>query len=227
MITDEMLAQAAAELADAINASLPDPDECRHTFSAEFERKMKRLIRKTNHPILYPLMRNVAAIVLVILIGFGSVLAVSAEAREAFFGWLSQLHGTFYEYYFDGESTSSKTQGYHLGWIPDGCELYTSYEIAGGEVFAYTNEQESLTQFTYTSDTDSTKMFIEVEGYIRETVTVNGHPGEIYLAINTDEVDDSNGIVWTNSDDNTIFFISGNFDKSVLMKMAESVEKNN
>ena len=53
MITDEMLAQAAAELADAINESLPDPSECNHQFSPRFERKMKRLIHGTNHPIMY------------------------------------------------------------------------------------------------------------------------------------------------------------------------------
>lgn len=39
MITDEMLAEAAAELAEAINASLPAPEECHHQFSAKFERK--------------------------------------------------------------------------------------------------------------------------------------------------------------------------------------------
>ena len=46
MITDKMLAQAAAELATAINESLPDPKDCTHEFSAEFERKMKRITRR-------------------------------------------------------------------------------------------------------------------------------------------------------------------------------------
>ena len=90
MITDEMLAQAAAELADAINESLPDPSECTHQFSPRFEKKMKRLIRKTHHPFFYRTLRTVASIVLVILIGFGSTLAVSAEAREIVFGWVKQ-----------------------------------------------------------------------------------------------------------------------------------------
>lgn len=83
MITDKMLAQAAAELATAINESLPDPKDCTHEFSAEFERKMKRITRRANHPILYRTLRSVASIILVITIGFGSVLAVSAEARAA------------------------------------------------------------------------------------------------------------------------------------------------
>ena len=66
MITDEMLAQAAAELADAINESLPSPSECTHQFSPRFEKKMKRLIRKSHHPIFYRTLRTVASIILVI-----------------------------------------------------------------------------------------------------------------------------------------------------------------
>lgn len=57
-----MLAQAAAELADAINESLPDPSECSHQFSPRFEKKMKRLIRKSHHPIFYRTLRTVARV---------------------------------------------------------------------------------------------------------------------------------------------------------------------
>lgn len=39
------LQQAATKLATALNDSLPPPDECQHTFSDDFERKMQSLIR--------------------------------------------------------------------------------------------------------------------------------------------------------------------------------------
>lgn len=96
MITDEMMAQAASELADAINESLPAPSECTHQFSPRFEKKMKRLIRRANHPTIYRALRSVASILLVIMIGFGSTLAVSAEAREIVFGWVKQQYENFY-----------------------------------------------------------------------------------------------------------------------------------
>ena len=59
MISDAMLQQAVEELATAINESLPDPKECVFQFSPKFERKMKRLTRRANHPILYRSLRMV------------------------------------------------------------------------------------------------------------------------------------------------------------------------
>ena len=45
VLTEELLQQAAAELAMALNNSLPPPKECQHTFSDGFEEKMQSLIK--------------------------------------------------------------------------------------------------------------------------------------------------------------------------------------
>lgn len=45
VLTEELLQQAAAELATALNDSLPPPNECQHKFSKGFEEKMQALIR--------------------------------------------------------------------------------------------------------------------------------------------------------------------------------------
>ena len=39
VLTEELLQQAAAELATALNDSLPSPTECQHKFSHTFEEK--------------------------------------------------------------------------------------------------------------------------------------------------------------------------------------------
>ena len=44
MLSEEMLKQAAAELAHAINESLPKTEQCQHQFSERFEAKMRALI---------------------------------------------------------------------------------------------------------------------------------------------------------------------------------------
>ena len=44
VLTDELLQQAAAELATALNDSLPPPNECQHKFSDGFEEKIQSLI---------------------------------------------------------------------------------------------------------------------------------------------------------------------------------------
>ena len=103
MITDTILTQAAAELATAMNESLPDPKECVHQFFPKFEKKIKRLTRRANHPILYSSLQSIASILLVVIIVFCSVLAVSAEARATVFGWAKEQYQSCYEYFFEGE----------------------------------------------------------------------------------------------------------------------------
>lgn len=44
-ITDKMLAQAAKEVDEAILDQLPDPADCKHEFSPEFEQKMAAVCR--------------------------------------------------------------------------------------------------------------------------------------------------------------------------------------
>ena len=44
VLTEELLQQAAAELAMALNDSLPPPNECQHKFSDTFEEQMQLLI---------------------------------------------------------------------------------------------------------------------------------------------------------------------------------------
>ena len=221
MITDKMLAQAAAELATAINESLPDPKDCTHEFSAEFERKMKRITRRANHPILYRTLRSVASIILVITIGFGSVLAVSAEARAAVFGWVKEQYESFYEYFFEGEVELAESAKYQPGWMPDGCELLTVEETAGGETYIYKDKSGLLAQFYYIYDPDSQKLYIDTVEYISEPVSINGHSGEMYISIYADE---TSSIVWTDNSTNTLFYVSGPYEKDTLIKIAENIQ---
>ena len=44
MLSEEILKQAAEELAVALNESLPEPEQCQHQFSEEFESKMQLLL---------------------------------------------------------------------------------------------------------------------------------------------------------------------------------------
>lgn len=51
MISDERLREAARQAEKNLLASLPEPEDCEATFSPEFKRKMKKLVRRTNHLI--------------------------------------------------------------------------------------------------------------------------------------------------------------------------------
>lgn len=49
MLSEELLKQAAEELALALIEGLPEPEQCQHQFSKELERKMQLLF-----PLLHP-----------------------------------------------------------------------------------------------------------------------------------------------------------------------------
>ncbi len=221
MITDEMLAQAAAELADAINASLPAPEECHHQFSAKFERKMKRLIYRTNHPVQHRILRSVASILLVILLGFSSVLAVSVEAREAVFGWVREQYESFYAYFFEGQSEDSEPVSYSPGWMPDEFKYETTFEIAGGKSFVYVSSDGTIAEFSYSTSPENFVMFIESADCEQHAVLVNGTEGTLYIPSDSSM---ASGIVWIDENSNTIFHVSATINSDILMKIAEQIK---
>ena len=118
------------------------------------------------------------------------------------------------------ENVRVKPLRYELCYVPDNCIFVTSYETAGGEVYIYTDEQDTLIQFSYTSEPNKEDTYVIHEEAERIEVTVNEYPAEIFRTPSEDETD---GIVWTAPETNTLFFISGHFDEDTLIRMAESV----
>lgn len=223
MITDEMLTQAAAELADAINASLPAPEECQHQFSAKFERKMNRLIYRTNHPFQQCILRSAAIILLVILLGFSSLLAVSVEAREAVFGWIRDQYESFYAYFFEGQSEEDESVSYYPGWMPDEFKYETTFEISGGKSFVYVSSGGTIAEFSYSASPENFVMFIESVDCEQHSVLINGIEGTLYIPYDSSM---ASGIVWIDEASNTIFHISASIESDVLIKIAEQIKNN-
>ena len=219
-LTDEMLTQAAKQVAESMKASLPVPKECHHEFPPEFERDMKRLAAQTErrrHMRRY--LQRVAAACLAVVISLRTWLAVDAEARAAFVQWVKTVYeqSVVYEFFHSGEAQNEA--GYMLGWVPDG---YTLENEVGGEIITtliYLNGEDAI-YFTYEQATDGaqTKLFTDDAG--TEPVIVNGAEGEFYLSQDSAE---SNSMVWFDGKNNILFSISGFIDKDTMIEMAESV----
>lgn len=165
---------------------------------------------------------RVAGVLLAILLAGSAFLTFSTEARAAFFGWVREQYENFYVYFFEGDAAVTEPAKYELGWVPENCIFVTSYETAGGEVYVYTDERDTLIQFSYTSDPDKENTYVEHNGAQEIKVTVNDYPAEIFISPGEDKTD---GIVWTDLDTNTLFFISGHFDQETFIRIAESVKE--
>lgn len=102
MITDEMLRAAAAEANQAILDSLPLPKDCVHQFSPQFERKMKRIIRRERHPVAYKFFQAAACFLVAVILTGSTWLTVDVEAREIFVAWVRQQYENIVEYQKSG-----------------------------------------------------------------------------------------------------------------------------
>ena len=120
------------------------------------------------------------------------------------------------------ESVRVKPLRFELGYVPENCIFVTSYETAGGEVYIYTDELDTLIQFTYTSEPDNESVYVDSAEYTEKQITINGSKGTIFTTLNEEETD---GIVWTDPNTNTLFFISGHFDEDTLIEMALGVKE--
>lgn len=224
MISDERLREAARKAEESFLASLPEPEDCEAIFSPEFERKMKKLIRRTDHPIRYRLMKAVACFLLVVLVGGSSVLIFSAEARATFVTWVKDVYETQFIYQFF--QTSEETQDnifYRPTWVPS--DYHITYESVsdGPSTIEYRNDSDNLVVFTYFRNTSSPVFRIEREDTTTYTqVSVNGITAELYLDQDEEE---TNVLIWTDESNGTIFQILAPFSDVELIRMAESVEK--
>ena len=87
-MNEEELSRAAARAAELLNEALPRPEDCNHTFSPRFRRKMRHLLFRQQHPGLMRCVQSAAVLFLTLTVLFGSLLAVSSEAREFVSGWV-------------------------------------------------------------------------------------------------------------------------------------------
>lgn len=238
MLTDAMLKEAAAEAERFLLSIVPEDGEP-HVFSKRFERKMAKLIRRTNHPIRYQVMRTAAAVLLAITTLFGAVMAVSPEARAAVIGWVKSAFHEFFEYSNEASSTGNNVSDdtnnegsnrpsepgkheYHLSVIPEGYRELKVVERLDGKTYLYINTSTQMLQFSYTYGAKNSSMFAETEKYEQHPAFVNEYSADVYIALVENE---TNAVVWQDIQAGVLFQIFAFADQAELIEIAETVER--
>ena len=225
MITDEML-RKAAEKSSKVYVRCLEQDynpEHQHDFSKGFERKMKKLSRKANHPILYRSLQRIASILLAIALGGIVWLSVDIEARASFFGWIREVYETYIVYRFEGNyDGTTAPEIYRPTWVPTGYKETYENSSEYDYTVMYTNDIGQNLTFSYSKDMAGSAWYVKNTIISTKQVYVNEILADVLLA---DNIENANVIVWIDSQ-NTAFHISGFLDKADLIRMAESVQKN-
>ena len=237
MVTDAMLAEAAAEAEQFLLWTASEPEQP-HIFSDRFERKMRKVTCRANYYVLYQVMRTAAIVVLVIASLFGTVMAVSPEVRAAVIESAEKVVPRWIEYKLapkvdsapaTGETEPSRpsvawgTYEYRLTYIPEGFREKSIYTGSSAKDYVYINDKNNVYMvFGYYSDKSSSSLYLGVGDSIHYTGTVNGVQADIYV---TGRENDTGAIVWRDPETNWLFAITALGDKEELIKIAESVEK--
>ena len=178
------------------------------------------------HNVIFWVKRCTAVASIILVVCFGMITAVSAEARAAVWGWVREFAGgNHYKYIFEGDPVGTleeklRTLKYNPGWLPEGTEYVTTIEEVGGEILIYTNERDALIRFSYSTDPKSVTYIDGVE-YTQKSVKVHENTGTIYLAPSEEQ---TNAIVWTDDSIPVIFFFSADCSEEELLKVAENIE---
>lgn len=216
-----MLTEAANDFCDAMLRSLPDPKDCNYEFSPRFERKMKRLIHRTNHPVTYRMLQRVASFALVVFIGFMMIFAISPTVRAAVLGWIREQYDSFIGYYFEDDSTGrTEPTAYYISNFPSDFSEITVSDNIGYHMEVYADSNGNLLYFFYSFSPENPSFYVEEEGSIIEHVTVSGNPADLYLSQDSMK---TNSIIWCDEEHNVIFYLSAVMEKDDLLAIAESV----
>lgn len=221
MITDEMLRAAAAEANQAILDSLPLSKDCVHQFSPQFERKMKRIIRRERHPVAYKFFQAAACFLVAVILTGTTWLTVDVEAREIFVAWVRQQYENIVEYRFEGTAPDEEVlTSFAPTWLPDGYEETEVQSAGGTSIRSYSNSSGQVIRFMYSAGADATSLFLLSDQMTTEEVVVGTQKADFYKDA---DPQNANALVWQSESGDILYCITAPLPKSDMVKIAESV----
>lgn len=212
-----VILDAARQEYGSLLAELPE-----HEFSPGFEKKMRRLVRRADHPVGHRVARAAACLLLAALVGGGGLLVLVPEARAAFVGWMRDVYQTWFVYQYEGERKGAAEDTVFLpSWVPEGYEEIVPARAGSFVRAQYENGQKELLTVSYVTGTETLSLNVEWDGAEVRGCTVGGLPADLY--VNPD--DGPNILVWTDGERNAAFWITAALDEDELVRIAESIRE--
>lgn len=191
-----------------------------HYFSADFEKKMKGLIKKANIKYIninkFRIRKSIvaASLILIVLTASMSVEAI----RMPVIRLTEKIYTEFSEILFENEDNIEVPEKieevYVPAYIPEGYTLKEEVnDMRSMHFFFYTNEEGqeiSVEQMTF-----NVSMAVDTEGITTEKITINGMSGIIYTKRGLTSI-----IV---NDNRYVHFVSGYESREELIKIVESL----
>ncbi len=219
-MSNKILKQALTVSMERELETIPSSLSDYHSFSVDFEKQMKHLIKKANIKYIniskFKIRRSIvaASLILIILTASMSVEAV----RMPVIRLTEKIYTEFSEILFENkdniEVPEKIEEVYIPSYIPEGYTLTEEVDdMRSMHFFFYTNEEGqelSVEQLVL-----GVHMAVDTEGITTEEITINGMSGIIYS---------KRGLTTIIVNDNRyVHFVSGYEDREELIKIVESL----
>lgn len=225
ILRDIFLDAAAEEYAD----ELASTDQI--ATSLRFQNQIDKLLKKSrkwgerNKKTLWKRCgQSVAVFLLVCSITLGAVMIASPTARAAIIDWVIEWYDTHIVYRFFGEPDLPDLEAvpkYDIAELPSGYVMPSEeQELVDGRAITYENDNGDTIYFEYVRVESGSALMIRTEDVELLEVEVNGYSGYIYLS---EDLSESNAIVWYDEQKKIQFMIDGVVDQESLIRMANSV----
>lgn len=186
-ITDEMLFKSASEAEDFWLHTLPDAKVIpEHKFSPKFERKMKKLIRKSKRSkqidfILKSSKKVAIFCIIVISLTFSGLMTVKAY-REQFIQAVIEIYQTLTSFKFSSEENVEHPVGnISYSYLPDGNYKMEVIQNQGGRYYIEFKSVDSedyirVKQNAISSSSKATS-YLDSEDAEQQQISINGYDG--------------------------------------------------
>jgi len=219
-LTDDMLREAVIRADIRELKALPEEHEIKHEFSKRFERRMRKLVRrsKTGSPAggAVFLRRRAVALAAAIVILLATAMSVSA-VRAAVFEFITEVYEKFTHMFFEESPPSQESADEFFirrpSFIPEGFELVNE-KTAGPVLLVYEKGSDYI---SYSQQRlEYVSMDINTEGAVLEGLEFKGLPAKYYSNRGVQN------LLWY--DDEHLYMVSSTLDRNTVFRIAGSVE---
>lgn len=233
MTDSELDALMQRVLLDSLRLDWEKKEEPEPAFvpSARYKHQVVKMLadplaweRKRAIPIWKKIARQIAVVLLIISIGFGSLLAVSPTVRAVFLQWVTEWYETHITYRYTGEDMAGAMPQYEITELPEGYAEVESERIEWPEQvdIVYRNEETGKTIYlNYTHMHQGGAADFDVEDVEVVPVTVNGSDGLLFWK--SDWEDKRTAVTWIDPASELQFSVEAHLDKMDILNIARSV----
>lgn len=167
--------------------------------------------------ILSYIIKTVAAVFLIGILSFGTVMSVNAEFREYIIKWFIEVTEQYTLFNLESSNPVDPLEQniYIPTYIPERYHIYRSDVLPG--FISYTYEDENQDVLNISISEPDTNAYLNTENMTKEKITINGAPGYLYH-------DGTYGSLVTNIDGYALY-VTGKASKEEFIKIAEGVIK--